>query len=34
MLNNLWDLDNYSWDDMDVPPIKVYCCPDAIDFDN
>lgn len=31
MLNKLWDLEQYSYDDMEIAPIKVYCCPAALD---
>lgn len=29
MLDQLWNLDEYSWEKIDPlkPPIKAYCCP-------
>lgn len=29
MLDNLWNLEEYSWEVIDpsVFPIKIYCCP-------
>ncbi len=34
MLNKLWDLEQYSWEDDFTNPVKIYCCPAAIDFIN
>ncbi len=27
MLDKLWDLEQYAWDQFEIAPIKVYCAP-------
>lgn len=27
MLDQMWNLDAYSWEDQMIPPVKLYCTP-------